>query len=105
MKLSTVSALLFATGSQACALYSVCICTNANGTPDNDATMVACYGQNEPHKALIGTGGLQECHFTGSENSGFLGLEENGLDNCNFREACTAAGATGADSSCSGKLH
>lgn len=105
MKFSIVSAILFAAGTQACALYSVCICTNADGSPDNDSTQRACLGQSEPHKELIGTGGLQECHFTGDAHSGFLGLEDNGLDNCSFREACTAAGATGEDSSCSGKLH
>lgn len=104
MKFSAVSAILFAAGAQACALYSACICTNANGTPDNHATQLACHAQNEPHKELIGTGGLVECHFTGDANTGFLGLEENGLDNCNFREACAAAGATGDDSSCTAKL-
>lgn len=105
MKLIAVSALLFAAGTQACALYQLCHCTHADGTPNNDATMRACMDQSEPHKELIGTGGFQECHFTGSAQSGFLRLEENGLSNCKFREACTAAGAGGEDSNCSGKMH
>ncbi|KAJ0123801.1 hypothetical protein N8I77_010761 [Diaporthe amygdali] len=105
MKLFTVSAILFAAGTQACALYQLCHCTNADGTPDDVATVTACYEQSEPHKEMIGVSGFEECHFTGSAQSGFLRLEENGLSNCKFREACTAAGATGEDSNCSGKMH
>ncbi|KAL1856878.1 hypothetical protein Daus18300_010641 [Diaporthe australafricana] len=105
MKFSILSALFFAASTQACALYQFCHCTNADGTPDDDSTVTACMAQSEPHKEFTGMSGFQECHFTGSAQSGFLRLEENGLDNCDFREACTAAGATGEDSNCSAKLH
>ncbi|KKY30478.1 hypothetical protein UCDDA912_g09565 [Diaporthe ampelina] len=105
MKLSIVSALLFAAGTQACALYQMCHCTNADGTPDDAATKIACKAQGEEAKELINVDGVQKCHFTGDARSGFLRFDKNGLDNCSVREACTAAGALGEDSNCAGKLH
>ncbi|KAI3400753.1 hypothetical protein diail_1962 [Diaporthe ilicicola] len=105
MKFLAVSALFFAASTQACALYQFCHCTSADGTPDDIATLTACMAQSESDKEFTGISGFQECHFYGDAHSGFADLEKNGLDNCDFREACTAAGATGQDSSCSGKLH
>ncbi|POS75163.1 hypothetical protein DHEL01_v206449 [Diaporthe helianthi] len=105
MKFFTFAAVLFAAATQACDLYSNCICVTAEGIPDKNATEIACQDQTEPHKELRVRNNITECHFNGAVNTGFLGMEKNGLDNCRFRESCTEAGATGPDSSCSGAFN
>ncbi|KAK1978740.1 hypothetical protein LZ30DRAFT_728236 [Colletotrichum cereale] len=99
------SALLFIAtllaGANACARYEKCHCTNADGTPNNTITTTVCNNSNQlapksPGWPLyyLDENDVTKCIVNQNPNF-FLAP-----DNCQFRDFCTAAGATGADSSC-----
>ena len=94
--------LLFALGvpsTSACAFYTHCHCYDSDGTPNNVATSDVCdlyrtppsyprliydtfeYGPNTEHK---------ECEQTGAGE----------FYDCDWKDKCKKAGATGSDSSC-----
>ena len=72
--------LLGAAFATACHNYDSCQCVGSDGTANDTATNTVCSADD-------GTGdGL--CYGAGD------------MDNCHWRDFCTLAGATGADSSC-----
>ena len=80
--------------------YNFCHCYDDNKLPNNNATKKVCdanWGQLKPNKLEYPNQDppYTECHVTDfSITSGI------GWNNCNWRKACAAAGATGDDSSC-----
>ncbi|EFQ36729.1 hypothetical protein CGRA01v4_12241 [Colletotrichum graminicola] len=109
MKVSIVNALTLALiagvkVAEACSLFDNCRCTMADGSINNDITTAACASKRTAAD-LDGSDSTAYTITTDSSNtatcqSGFVGKDDLTLDNCDFRERCTAAGATGSDSLC-----
>ncbi|KAL0776066.1 hypothetical protein CaCOL14_007353 [Colletotrichum acutatum] len=94
MKSSVVfSVLALALTSQACDTYKYCHCTNADGTPNSDATLTVC--GNDPY---VYDNGYAECNHY--DNYFWV---VKAINNCDFRKACNRNGAPG-DSSCRAKV-
>jgi hypothetical protein len=93
--MKAVSFLLLAlevASASACANYLNCHCVNADGVQNDAVTRTIC---NQYKEANMGPGpiiGYLQC--TSPSNV------QVQLDNCEWRKACKAHGATGSDSSC-----
>lgn len=87
---------LGASSASACSWYVFCHCYDSNGLPNNGATKTVCgthlgalrlnqreYGRDTAYTECVSAFGLGPT-----------------WDNCQWREQCKDAGATGADSSC-----
>ncbi|KAK1961360.1 hypothetical protein LY78DRAFT_662179 [Colletotrichum sublineola] len=100
---TTISLVLLALAQSAlgCSTYTVCHCYNASGAPNDNATQTVCSRYEPGLTAYIN----RECHYIGpeKETDGFI-TEWYGMDNCEWRDLCKQAGATGPDSSCREKV-
>ncbi|EFQ33019.1 hypothetical protein CGRA01v4_00500 [Colletotrichum graminicola] len=113
MKTSIIKALIVALVAgvevaEACALYHTCRCTMADGSINNTITEQACARELANTRGASGDN-TQAYQITKDTNStewcnwGFNGKTAFYVDNCSFRESCTAWGATGSDSWCEDK--
>ncbi|KAK2001936.1 hypothetical protein LX36DRAFT_652815 [Colletotrichum falcatum] len=112
MKTSIAQALVLTLAAsikiaEACSSYGTCRCTSADGSVPNNITAQACtayrsqFGQGDD-KATAYLPATDGDGNTVCKN-GFIGKDLVFFSNCDFRAACTAAGATGSDSLCSDK--
>ncbi|KAK1996743.1 hypothetical protein LX36DRAFT_712176 [Colletotrichum falcatum] len=97
-----LAALLLAAGADACATYHKCHCTNADNTANDTMTAVACNNSN-----MLAPDSPGWPVYTKEQDSVLKCIinlpsitDVVTIDNCKFREFCTAAGATGPDSWC-----
>ncbi|KAK1954517.1 hypothetical protein LY78DRAFT_594058 [Colletotrichum sublineola] len=102
--LATTSLLVLLSLSQSalsCSVYRSCHCYDSNGIPNDNATQTSCSRYSASDTSFTNS----ECQYTGPD---YVGGGRNivfpGMSNCDFRELCTQAGATGSDSSCSDKI-
>ncbi|KAK2007930.1 hypothetical protein LZ32DRAFT_666008 [Colletotrichum eremochloae] len=103
MKSALIFPAAFFAGANACgAAYASCHCTNSDGTANDTITATVCNFSNRDAPKSPGwpvyteeRGGVLKC----IANTQAVNYDVP-LDNCKFRESCTANGATGADSSC-----
>ncbi|KAK1573639.1 uncharacterized protein LY79DRAFT_525416 [Colletotrichum navitas] len=106
MQLPTITAAsslllvpLIVKGALACSAYTYCHCYDSNGTVNVNATGTVCNRYNYKDSTAVMVS--DECQYTGKERRwvGKLWVWY-GFSNCDFRELCAEAGATGDDSSC-----
>ncbi|KAK2035173.1 hypothetical protein LX32DRAFT_647937 [Colletotrichum zoysiae] len=102
--LATTGSLVLLALSQSalgCSVYRSCHCYDSDGTPNNDATETSCSHYGASDSSFIDS----ECKYIGPDSTG-AGRSRlfPGMSNCDFRELCAQAGATGSDSSCSEKI-
>ncbi|KAK2016482.1 hypothetical protein LZ32DRAFT_668766 [Colletotrichum eremochloae] len=113
MKTSIIQTLIVALAAgvqvtEACARYLQCRCTMADGSINNTITEAACTYELKNTRGAQGDGSTAFQPSTDSNgttwcNNGYNGKEAFFPDNCSFRDACTASGATGSDSWCQEK--
>ncbi|KAK1974448.1 hypothetical protein LZ30DRAFT_740476 [Colletotrichum cereale] len=110
MKASITQALILAlvTSVKACALYNQCRCTMADGSVNNTITEIACQTKHDNIQGANDLGSTAFLPTIDAENVTWCNSGRSGkiffyVENCGFRETCTASGATGADSWCQGK--
>ncbi|KAK1973236.1 hypothetical protein LZ30DRAFT_611405 [Colletotrichum cereale] len=112
MKASIIQALIVALVAsvevtEACGLFRQCRCTMADGSINNTVTEIACQTERDNTQNAHGSDSTALLPSTDANNvtwcnkgRGNAGHTTINVDNCAFRETCTALGATGADSWC-----
>ncbi|KAK1975282.1 hypothetical protein LZ30DRAFT_738046 [Colletotrichum cereale] len=110
MKASIIQTLIVALVAsvevtEACGLFKQCRCTMADGSIPNNITETVCQTKRDTIQGANREGSTALLPSTDENNvtwcnAGKAGKTFINNDNCAFREACTAAGATGADSWC-----
>lgn len=103
MRLALYALLALPASVYACALYYYCHCYNANGKPNDLATIRVCDGYGSTTDVAVGQGPDAQigCAYVGDNGNLFT---NKGLSSCNFRVRCAEHGATGGDSSCRSKV-
>ncbi|KAK1579682.1 uncharacterized protein LY79DRAFT_563589 [Colletotrichum navitas] len=102
--LATASSLVLLTlvkSALGCGAYRACNCYNDDGAANDNATQTVC------SRFDSGTTNFTEgvCQYTGPDSiTRVIYMYYYAMDNCDWREMCTEAGATGADSSCDNKV-
>ncbi|CAI0643661.1 hypothetical protein CGCSCA4_v005223 [Colletotrichum siamense] len=89
----------------ACDGYLFCHCYNSDGKPNDAATQTVCNRYDTKLAKMIDANawsdGAKECQYIGPEGARIGKYwHPYGYSNCQWREMCQAAGATGTDSSC-----
>ncbi|KAH0435734.1 hypothetical protein CcaCcLH18_04688 [Colletotrichum camelliae] len=94
----------------ACDGYLFCHCYNSDGKPNDVATKTVCDRYNKGQSNMIDANqwsdGAKECQYVGPKFTPHRpgrrrgDVKALGFGNCDWREMCKAAGATGKDSSC-----
>ncbi|KAK1999141.1 hypothetical protein LX36DRAFT_655853 [Colletotrichum falcatum] len=97
---SSLALLALARGALGCAAYRNCHCYNDDGNPNDAATQTVCERFDSGSTSFAD--GV--CNYVGKDSvARGKYIYYYGMDNCDWRDMCTAAGATGADSSCDDK--
>ncbi|TDZ19998.1 hypothetical protein C8034_v007437 [Colletotrichum sidae] len=95
----------FAKSALACDGYLNCHCYNSDGKPNDAATETVCKRYAAGNAQMIvpsdWSDGAKECQYIGKEGERRgKAWHPFGFSNCQWRDMCGEAGATGADSSC-----
>ncbi|KAK2042893.1 hypothetical protein LZ31DRAFT_555676 [Colletotrichum somersetense] len=102
--LATTSSLVLLALSQSalsCSVYRSCHCYDSDGIPNDTATQTSCSRYSASDTDFTDSA----CQYIGPNTIGWLkSTRYPGMSNCDFRELCTKAGATGSDSSCTDKI-
>ncbi|KAK1957487.1 hypothetical protein LY78DRAFT_592276, partial [Colletotrichum sublineola] len=93
--------LTLAKGALSCSCYKTCHCYNNDGIPNDNATQTVCNRFDAGSTSF--TDGA--CRYVGPSVN-YDGRYGNYIvmNNCDWREMCAQAGATGADSRCDEKV-
>lgn len=87
---------LGASSTSACTHYAYCACTNSDGSYDNAHTATVCKGYGAERGQLVRA---TIKHGDDTQNQECMEVH-NTWNNCEWREKCNNAGATGYDSTC-----